>query len=201
MRRRREGTRCATRLPDMSRLRARSPAKRPTSSLPRDRSRRSICSPESSLPGDVPWWRSKIPAIPPCTRPSRPSGRRSFRCRSTRRESSSKNCRATRNVICVTPSHQFPLGVAMSMRRRAACSNSRSGDTRSSSKTTTTASSASAAARSTRCSRSIARSRSSTSAPLRRACSRGSAWVSWWRRPGRDVRSPRPRRVQTCIAR
>ena len=85
----------------------------------RARSRRSTSSP-GCWSSPAPWSPSRTLATPPCTASSRRTARPSAAYRSTTRASSSTPSRRTPALVYVTPSHQFPTGVAMSLRRRAA---------------------------------------------------------------------------------
>lgn len=80
-------------------------------------------------------------------------------------------------LIYVTPSHQFPLGMAMSQARREACSPVPTSSARSSSKTITTVNSATRAGPPIRCTTSISAASSPTSAPSRKPCCRSYAWA------------------------
>ena len=140
----------------------RSPAGPETSSSPPALSRRFdlLARILITLRAETDGRRRESRVIRRCTRPSRPPARKIVPVQvdrdGIRRRS---DCRPTRSVICVTPSHQFPLGTHRSIHPTAdgACSNSPRRMARSSSKTTTTANSALAAGRSMRCRRSIAR--------------------------------------------
>jgi GntR family transcriptional regulator/MocR family aminotransferase len=81
-------------------------------------------------------------------------------------------------LVYVSPSHQFPLGMVMSLRRRRALLDWPNASTPPSSRTTTTASSASGADPSNRCTGSTPPAGCSTSARSRRCCCRRCGWAS-----------------------